>query len=127
MIRMHYTTLNYLIDNLDQFKLPGPFHYSNIYNCSLNGNAIILDNTLYPTIEPGDWILPTNDPFVTYEYDKDLSWCKYFGIGKVSDHFIMGEIYLNNIPFHLTRKKKIKRHFSYHPNDPKFNIQRGKI
>jgi hypothetical protein len=123
---MNIRTLEYLINFNSHHSLIGPFHYSDLNNCALSGHPIQIDNNLFPTIMKGEWVLPKTK-FITYEYHKDLEWCKYFGIGHVSEEYIEGEVYMDNMPIRIFKNNKPKRSFCYNPMDRNFKKQRGMI
>ena len=56
----------------------------------IGGHEVQIDHHLEPTKWLG-WQFPTNEPFVTYE-PSDESWCRYCGIGKELNDWVMGDI-----------------------------------
>lgn len=79
---MHVSTLNYLKNNLDSYKVEakiGGLALSDI-NIRIAGFQIYVENFLNPTIIEPDYVFP-NNRFITYE-DKDREWCEPLGIGK---------------------------------------------
>lgn len=91
-IKMHYSTFQLLINGiLDSSRNS----LSCMIDCSGNGMhyidkcEIIVDDTLKPTEFVG-WQFPQR-AFITYE-KTDEDWCRYFGIGKELNDWVLGDI-----------------------------------
>ncbi len=91
-IIMHKTTYEYIQKCLYSGERPPiPIQYGGFENISMYGMQIIIQNKLEPTIDEPEWVFP-KERFVIYE-NKDIEWCKFFGIGRPGRPFKLGEIY----------------------------------
>lgn len=82
IVSMHSSTYEYLCKNVDNIYTTERIAIGDYL--TFIGKTIKIDNNLSPTVTLGQWIFPTNEPFITYE-KSDESWCRYCGFGREAE------------------------------------------